>query len=94
MSGSGTGTPSYGAGEIAIKINGTSDYSIEEFMGIKDCGRINEMRVIRLIVNWLIALLSPIWILPAFLFMIFKGVYKDQYCVREHFFKGIEWMWE
>lgn len=49
------------------------------------------MKVIKLIVNWGILILSPVWILPFLIYMILvDGCEPD----KEVYFEGERWFWE
>lgn len=49
------------------------------------------MRLIRLIVNWGILILSPVWILP---FLLFMAVVDYTEPDKEVYFEGERWIWE
>ena len=49
------------------------------------------MRLIRLIVNWGIVILSPLWILPFLLFFIWTEQVK---CKEYVYYTGEKWLWE
>lgn len=49
------------------------------------------MKPIRLIVNWSIVILSPLWILPFFIIvLVFNIAEADKY----YYVKGEKWFWE
>lgn len=54
------------------------------------------MRVIRLIVNWLVLLTVPIWLLPCILVAVFRDCIsgREEQWHRDDFFYGTKWLWE
>jgi len=49
------------------------------------------MKPIRLIVNWGIVILSPLWILP---FLIYIAANENVRLRKETYFTGEKWLWE
>ena len=49
------------------------------------------MKPIRLIVNWGIVILSPLWILPFLIIMLVIGFIKTR---NEYYSTGEKWLWE
>lgn len=49
------------------------------------------MKLIRLIVNWGILILSPLWILPFLIYMFLSEEIKVK---REYWIDGERWIWE
>lgn len=50
------------------------------------------MKIIRLLVNWMVVLLSPVWSVPFLLYKIFQE--RSYPSTKLVFKEGKDWIWE
>lgn len=52
------------------------------------------MTLYRLLINYLLLLTSPLWILPVAMYQILCDVYNKNTLVRQTFVTGKRWIWD